>query len=226
MLLSVIKDIGGPGSRGFFAVLACAGLLLWFAWPRYRRVWRYWLLTLLTSYLLLSIPLVANSIADLLPVIGASELQFPRSLDVLVVLDGDNMDGRAREAGRVYSMTAPATVWILGGGDLVEHVISAGVPPQKISVDVRDPTTRDQMATVGRLFAEKPTATLALIASRLQMPRIARFARTIGLKAVLLPSPVDTEPARSGLQLLVPSLAALRVSRDALYEHAALAYYR
>jgi hypothetical protein len=43
---------------------------------------------------------------------------------------------------------------------------------------------------------------------------------------VLLPSPVDHEPAHQGWKLWLPSFAALRVSREALYELAALEYYR
>ena len=43
--------------------------------------------------------------------------------------------------------------------------------------------------------------------------------------AALIVSPIDTEPATSGWRLVVPTYYALRVSRDAIYEHAALALY-
>jgi hypothetical protein len=54
---------------------------------------------------------------------------------------------------------------------------------------------------------------------------VAGLVRRADLPTVLIASPVDTEPATSGWWLFVPSYYALRVSRDAIYEHAALAYY-
>jgi uncharacterized SAM-binding protein YcdF (DUF218 family) len=65
-----------------------------------------------------------------------------------------------------------------------------------------------------------------VIASRLQMPRVAALAHSEGLDVTLIPSPTDTEPPTAGFRVFVPSYTALGVSRDALYEHAALAYYR
>jgi hypothetical protein len=58
------------------------------------------------------------------------------------------------------------------------------------------------------------------------MPRVAALAQTAGLELDLLASPVDQEPPTEGVWRLVPTYLALRVSRDAIYEHAALAYYR
>jgi hypothetical protein len=65
-----------------------------------------------------------------------------------------------------------------------------------------------------------------VVASRLQAPRVWALARAMGLGILVMPSPVDDEPAASGLRAFVPSYLALRVSRDAIYEHVALAYYR
>ncbi len=42
----------------------------------------------------------------------------------------------------------------------------------------------------------------------------------------LIESPVDVEPASTGALAFVPTYYALRLSRDAIYEHAALRYYR
>ena len=41
-----------------------------------------------------------------------------------------------------------------------------------------------------------------------------------------LPSPVDVEPNGEGIDGWTPKYVALRMSRDAIYEHAAMAYYR
>jgi hypothetical protein len=46
------------------------------------------------------------------------------------------------------------------------------------------------------------------------------------LRAGIAASAIDDEPPVSGPGLWAPTYIALRVSRDALYEHAALVYYR
>jgi hypothetical protein len=51
------------------------------------------------------------------------------------------------------------------------------------------------------------------------------MARAMGLDIQTVPSPIDDEPPRTGIKRVVPSYIGLRVSRDALYEHMAIAYY-
>jgi hypothetical protein len=58
------------------------------------------------------------------------------------------------------------------------------------------------------------------------MPRIAALARSAGVAPLLLPSPIDDEPPAVGVWRFVPTYIGLRTSRDAMYEHAALVYYR
>ena len=85
-------------------------------------------------------------------------------------------------------------------------------------------TTREQIAQLARIVEAGPGRP-ALVASRLQMARVAALVRVAGLEVTLISSPIDDEPPTSGLQRFVPMYIALRVSRDALYEHVALAYY-
>jgi len=65
-----------------------------------------------------------------------------------------------------------------------------------------------------------------LVASRLQMPRVVELARTFEVNLLFLPSELDHEVSISGGSSLIPSYGALEISRDALYERAALSYYR
>jgi hypothetical protein len=52
------------------------------------------------------------------------------------------------------------------------------------------------------------------------------LAKTVGILPELVPASIDIEPPTSGVRRFIPAYIALRVSRDALYEHAALLYYR
>jgi hypothetical protein len=55
---------------------------------------------------------------------------------------------------------------------------------------------------------------------------MAALIRSRNCPVALLPSAVDAEPPTAGTDRFVPSYLALRLSRDAIYEHAALVYYR
>ena len=64
-----------------------------------------------------------------------------------------------------------------------------------------------------------------IVVSRLQLPRVKAIAASQGLALVFVASPIDVEPPTGGAWGFGPSYASLRVSRDAIYELAALAYY-
>jgi hypothetical protein len=117
-------------------------------------------------------------------------------------------------------------VSVLGEQWVVDALVEAGLPRARIAHDRTTLTTRAQMAAVGAMQAARPGVTLAVVASRLQMARVAALAGAAGLDPVLLPSAVDDEPPSTGRRRFVPAYIALRVSRDALYEHVALAYYQ
>ena len=186
---------------------------------------RAWLGLVFVAHAILALPVVANTIAGGLPPVAMSDPAALRNLDTLFVLDGDNRRGRVRSAAQAASASPAAVIVILGGDDWLPVALAeAGVPPTRISHDHQPADTRQQMVAVQRMAAQTPGHT-ALVASRLQMPRVAGLVRNAGLSCALVASPIDTEPATSGWRLFVPSYYALRVSRDAIYEHAALAYY-
>ena len=228
-MLEVLKMIGGPGSIGFLVFCAAIGLVATRLGPQWRPIGRRWLLFVFSAYLILGLPWIAETIANGLPVVESVQTASSVSkLDALVVLGGDNSVGRAQAAARAYAVGSPGLVVISGEQWLVDRVRELGVPAARMVVDNHSRNTREQIAEVRRQRHERHWSDdrVALIASRLQMPRVARLVQQSGLKVILVPSPVDREPPTSAPWTLVPSYAALRVSRDALYEHAALAYYR
>lgn len=221
-LLPLLKLIDAPGSIGFLLVCLGVALVLRFLWPQSRRAARLWLVAVAVLYVVLALPVVATSIAAALPVVEADRRP---AYDRLIVFDGDNRRGRVREAIGAFERT-PTTIAVLGEDWVVDALVDAGIPRERIVQDTMTLTTRAQMAAVAAMHARGPGMRLAVIASRLQMPRVAALARAGGLDVALRPSPIDDEPPTTGGARFVPRYIALRVSRDALYEHAALAYYR
>lgn len=223
---TILKTIGPPGSWSFLGVCVVIGLALIYVWPRNRRLGRAWLLGVVALYAVLSLPSVANPMASWLSSAPAPAPAHSQAIDALIVLDGDNRQGRVHATVWTYRSASPSVVWVLGDDWLVEALIEVGIPRDRIAHDPGPRTTRDQIVRVRQLHRERLTDRLAVIASRLQMPRVAALARASGLEVSLISSPADTEPAQRGVWRFVPSRAALSVSRDAIYEHVALAYYR
>jgi len=222
-LLAVIKFIGAPGSIGFLLSCVVLGLLLR-RLPRGRAAASLWLVAVCALYLVLALPPVAVAIAGCLPS-ARSDTTLTRDIDVVVVLDGDNRRGRLREGLQLYREASPRQFVVSGSGWLVEGFREGGVPPDRLEQEASAATTREQIDWVARLAAQVPAERMVLVASRLQMPRVERLVQSRGLHVKLRTSPIDTEPASAGWMMGIPSYSALRISRDALYELAALEYY-
>jgi uncharacterized SAM-binding protein YcdF (DUF218 family) len=200
--------------------------VLRFVWPRASWLARAWFWTICGSYLVLGLPIVATAIIDRLPSVPPVDAASVREVDTLVIFDGDNRLGRVDEALRVYAAAQPEAVFVLGQVWILDTLVAAGLPPDRLRCDGSSPTTLAQMDWVRRRMTARPGERTAVIASRLQMPRVAALTRTAGLRLKLIPSPIDSEPPTTGVWRFAPMYTALRASRDALYEHAALAYYR
>ena len=224
--MGVLKVIGPPGSVPFIAFCLLLALIAAFVWPRSRRLARNWLWFVVIAHATIALPLVANALADALPRVAVTRPGAQHDLDTLFVLDGDNRVGRVRAGAEAARASPNATVHVVGGHWwLINALVEAGVARTRITIDYEPADTRQQMDQIQRLHTGQPDGRKAVVASRLQMPRVAGLARAGGLHLSLIASPIDTEPPTAGWRLLVPSYYALRVSRDAIYEHAALAYY-
>jgi hypothetical protein len=229
-VIDVLKFVGAPGSIPFFVLTTAVGLLLARRTRRLRRAGVAWLVVVVTGYLGLALPVVATAIAGALPSVVATPAAVaqPASrspVEILIVLDGDNRRGRVREVQRAIRDHTPHTVWVLGGRWIVEALTEAGVMESRFRYDESAGTTRIQIDQIEGI-ARATTARAAVIASRLQAPRVAALLARRKIPVRVLPSPVDDEPPVSGAMMYVPAYTALRVSRDAFYEHVAIAYYR
>jgi uncharacterized SAM-binding protein YcdF (DUF218 family) len=222
-----LKQIGGPGSLGFLVVSSMVGGLLVLSGGKLRRVGKIFLLLLAVSYIVAALPLTANALVARLPSYeplwrGAG----PGDGHLLVVLSGDNAVERARETRRVLDSMTPRCVVVSGDPWFVQLVVEAGVPRDRFTVDGAAETTREQIAQLDGWAQRCGVRRIVLVASTVSMPRIAALVRAASVPVSLAPSTTDTVAAQSGFWSLVPSYGALRISRDALYEHLALAYYR
>jgi hypothetical protein len=220
----IVKATIGPASIPFLVLCTVIGLLVIYVWPKRRALGRAWLTAVYASYLVLGVPVVAQAIAGSLsayrPLTDRSALDGIQSL---IVLDGDNRRGRADEALKIWAAASPGQVVVSGEEWLIDKLTEAGVPRQRIRHESAAQNTREQIDWMKGFLAGQSSS--AVIASRLQMPRVAALARASALTPALAPSPVDVEPPTTGAWRFVPSYFALRLSRDAIYEHAALVYY-
>ena len=130
------------------------------------------------------------------------------------------------EVLRAYTAWPSVRIILYGDDWLLSQLLEGGIPAGQITHDPRPLNTLEQMVAVRDYVRTHPHDATAVIASRLQMPRIAAIVDTMQLHVMLLPSPADVEPPRTGPGLWLPRYTALRISRDAIYEHAALVYYR
>lgn len=224
-MLDVLKFVSAPGSLTLLALCLLVGVTFLYVWPKSRRLAKRWLLGVSGVYLVLGLPVTANSIVNSLPALPRD----PREDEpghTLILFDGDNRRGRLETTLQALSADRPGKLWVLGDEWLVEGLIRGGYPRNTFGHDSECPNTRAQVDWVRSYAARHPGTGLTVIASRLQMPRIAALFDTAGLPVRFLASPIDVEPPTRGWRTLVPSYYALRASRDALYEHAALRYYR
>jgi uncharacterized SAM-binding protein YcdF (DUF218 family) len=226
-MIAALKLVGAPGSYGFLVLCSTFGLFLIHVWPRHPILGRAWLFAVISAYLVLATPVAALHIADALTQYRpAPELTRLPIADVVVTFGGDNVRGRARETLRAFAAWPSARIVLFGDDWLLDQLLAGGIPAGQITHDPRPPNTLEQMAALRDYVRTHPHEATAVVASRLQMPRIAAIADTMQLHITLLPSPADVEPLRAAPDGWVPKYIALRISRDAIYEYAALIYYR
>jgi uncharacterized SAM-binding protein YcdF (DUF218 family) len=223
LIFKIVKTIGGPGSIGLFILLFLGGIVLL---RKRRRIGLSALALLLILYGFLSVPAVSTALEESLrsPAVPHDPVK-PGQRITLVVLGGDNDLGRDRETARLLAQLRPERVVVLGDAGIGRTVREAGFRAPEIIEDDGPGTTRDQIAAIAKL-PRRPDDCIVLVASRLQMPRVIGLLRSHNLDVVPVASDVNHPVLRTGWRKWWPSFSALEVSRDALYEQAALAYYR
>jgi hypothetical protein len=222
---SLLKTIGPPGSLGFLFAALVFCLLLAFIWPRRRRIAGVLLAGTLAGYLALSWPPLATILVDSLPAPPPTTIaQLPSPIEVLVLFDGDNRAGRVRLTEAVIKARSPGAVHAIGSGWILREMDDA--LRKRVAFDPAPVNTREQVNWLRQSVPAQLSGRTAVVVSRIQAPRVAGLLARSGADARLLASELDREPGRDGLRMVLPALSALAASRDALYEHAALLYYR
>jgi hypothetical protein len=222
--IDLLKLTGGPGSIQLLLVLTAVGVLLHYRRPRYRTIARLILGSTLSAYWILATPVTALAIEGWLPQTTGA-VPHNGGFDTVVVLDGDNRRGRLQTSLAVWRTLAPGRLVVSGQDWLRDELIAAGVPEERVKRESATANTREQVTWLRAFAAEPSSGRMAVIASRLQAPRVAALIRRADIRTTIVAAPIDAEPPSAGLWTLVPSYAALRLSRDALYECAALKYY-
>jgi len=196
-----------PGRRTRRLVLGCAAFVL-------------------CSYLVLAMPVTALWLIANLPQPHVSNTASSGPIQTLFLFDCDNRAGRILGTLDIHRRAPIDTVWLLGPDYLLEELVAAGIPAGRIRHDPSAGDTATQIAQVRERMGQPGAGTSAILASRIQMPRIAQFVQAAGIDIQLLASPLDREPASHGIWTIIPAYGALMASRDAIYELAAIAYYQ
>jgi hypothetical protein len=203
-LLSFIKSIGGPGSLGFLLTGLLAAVVAAGYWPARRRLTAAAFGMLVMSYVVLALPPVGLGLVNALPASPEPSVEAIRGIRALVIFDGDNRVGRQRRTHQVLRLASPPEVWVLGAEYLVADVRVALTGTSRLHHDATTWNTSAQVERVQHVAAQWPSMTTAVIASRIQMPRIAAMFHAAGPAVLLVPSGLDREIVVSGLKSLVP----------------------
>ena len=186
LLSTIVKELLMPGSLAFLLVSLAAGVGLLYLRSTRARWWgRAWLLTVLLAYWMLSVPLGADLLVDLVgrgygPIQSASEA---RGAGAVVVLDAGTARYRAHgaaadlvnrpsafralEGASVYHLLGDPLVFVTGGtygeqsasspegGALRDELVRLGVPPARIVLDTTSHNTREHATTLAPLLHER-----------------------------------------------------------------------
>ena len=224
-LIELTKLSGGPGSVRLLVLLLAAGLTILVAVPRRRRAALIGLASVTLAYLVMATPAVADLTVRALPEsepIADSDIQ---GIQTLFFFDGDNRFGRVREFERINRLARPERIYMLGRLSVYKDLRLMGIPSRQIEHDETLDNTSDQIRRTVDALAAHESGRAAILVSCLQAPRVRLLAGRAGLNLPVLAAPLDEDLPKGGIGRFVPSLAALAVTRDAIYEVAALAYY-
>jgi uncharacterized SAM-binding protein YcdF (DUF218 family) len=223
-MIDLAKTLFAPGTVPFAILVAAAGVLLSVRRGRSRRFGVSICAALAGAYFVLALPASAERLS-------AGLMKFDRLHDVhdaggastIVMIGGDSAHARVVETLRLFHLLRPR--WIVDSSppDMRQALIAGGVPPERIIAEVTARTTREQAVAVAELVRARNLGPVVLVASAIHMPRALGAFRAAGLSVV--PSPSATRQI-AGLPRYWPAYDGLRLSREAIYEHVAIVYYR
>jgi len=219
---TVLKWLGPPGSLRLLALCVALGVALRLCKAPKALVYA-WFALFTAVHVVLALPATAYAIERrLVGSLRSAPVSPP--FDTIIVLDGDNPQGRVAATLSLWQELKAAHIVVSGGPWLAEQLTQAGVSPGAITLETGSSTTREQIIWVVEHWQAKLPA-VVVVASCLQAPRVQALLEQHGADVRLVGAPLDVKPPRDGWHSFVPSYESMILSRDALYEHAALAYY-
>jgi uncharacterized SAM-binding protein YcdF (DUF218 family) len=222
-VLTILKAISG--TLHLLALCCAVGLLLRIA--GFRRAARSWLFVTYLTFVIGGIPAVAHQLASGIPAAAPMLDVGPfANTDVLVVLDGDNPDGRIREAAAIVRAAHPRIVVVSGPSVLADRLAAEGVPLNRLVMETEAGTTREQIAFAGQFIHQAHALTPTLVVSCLSVARVEGLLRKARLDIRVAGSDFDEPVPEHGYRRWLPSFRSLSLSRYSLYEILALRYYR
>jgi uncharacterized SAM-binding protein YcdF (DUF218 family) len=222
-MIDIAKTLA-PGTLPFSMLVASAGLLLIRRRGLPRRIGVTSLVLLAAGYFVLALPATADRLSAGLTRFGRlPDSDRARRASTIVVIGGDSEHARELETLRLFHLVHPR--WIVSSGPLEmrDALVAGGIPPERIVTESTARTTREQAVTVAQLVRSRHLDPVVLVASAIHMPRALAAFREAGIDAV--PSASATRPI-AGLPRFWPAYDALRLSRESIYEYAALTYYQ
>jgi uncharacterized SAM-binding protein YcdF (DUF218 family) len=148
--------------------------------------------------------------------LGASALRIVETVRVYRLLDNPLV---IVSGGDTKHLTPPRTE----ASAYRDAAIRLGVPADRIVLEDRSQTTRDEALLLKPMLADRHVGRFVLVTSPTHMPRALRALRAVGLDPIPSPSPERTAaPTR---WRLMPDRDSLAVSDAAVYEACAFVYY-
>jgi uncharacterized SAM-binding protein YcdF (DUF218 family) len=242
-----------PGSVGFLLLALVPGVLLLFRRKDAGRAGRIWLAVLVLFYWVLSTPVTAVALVDLLspdvtPVTSPADA---RGATAIVVLGagmsvhrsrGDSYGAATRqgslrviEAARLHRLLGGIPIVATGGlgssqyseAGLMAHMLEQlGVPADKIIKEEKSANTHDHALFVPPLLKQAGIERFVLVTSQQHIARALGAFRAAGTDPVPSTPEVYVPADGSRFEMYLPSAAGLHASERMLYDLLGWVYYR
>ena len=252
IIVGLLKDFLRPSSVSAILALFAVGIVLLYG--RRTSVWgRRWLTTVILGYWVLSIPagawlLTRPGAASYGPIQTREQAAGAQAIVMLGggikthVADGMALDDlgpsayRLFETVRLYRLLGEPLVIVSGGNTLKldpprpeaaayrEGAIRLGIPPDRILVEDRSLTTREEAVILKPLLAARGITKFVLVTSPTHMGRSLATFRAVGLDPIGSASPLWNDDDVSYWSP-VPGRDWLLMSDTAIYDYAAALYY-
>jgi uncharacterized SAM-binding protein YcdF (DUF218 family) len=246
------KELFTPGSVSFFLLMLAPGVLLLVRRKDGGRLGKLWVGALLAFYWILSTPITAVALVDLLtpdvPLIQSKA--DARGATAIVVLSagmevhrshGDMVSAPSRqgwlrvmEAARVYRALGGVPIIATGGlgsrqyseaGLMAHQLRELGVPAESIVLEEQARNTRDHALLVPPILKARGIQQFVLVTSRQHLRRSIAAFRAVGFDPV--PAAPEVYVSDDGpLKMYVPSRLALDISERLFYDLGGWLYYR